>query len=72
MASVRVAEVLPDATPVTLEMERSATVGLVTSAKLDADTPQAKVGPTSETVTVVPEEPKTRCADCSGTRCGRS
>ncbi len=43
-----------DAPPVTLEMDRSVTVGPVTGAKLDADTPEAKVRPTSETVTVAP------------------
>ena len=51
---VSVADVLPDAPPVTLETDSPAIAGLVTSAKLDADTPEAKVRPPSETVTVAP------------------
>ena len=51
-ASVRVALVLPEAPPVTLATERPLTAGLVTSAKLDAETPEAKVVPPSERVTV--------------------
>ena len=38
---VRVADVLPDAPPVTLETDRPAIAGLVTSANLYADTPEA-------------------------------
>ena len=41
VASVSVAVVLPDAPPVTLAMDRPAIAGLVTSAKLEADTPEA-------------------------------
>ena len=41
VASVRVADVLPDAPPVTLEMDRPESAGPVTSAKLDADTAEA-------------------------------
>ena len=42
------------APPVTLAMVSPAIEGLVTRAKLEADTPEAKVRPPSETVTVAP------------------
>ena len=45
VASVSVAVLVPDAPPATLEVVRPAIVGLVASAKLDADTPLAKVKP---------------------------
>ena len=41
VASVNVAAVLPEVPPVMLETERPESVGLVTSVKLDADTPEA-------------------------------
>ena len=51
-ATVRVALVLPDAPPVTPLTERPLTAD--SSAKLDAETPEAKVRPASETVRVAP------------------